>query len=79
MTNEQLCSQFEIMPDAELQMLAWSQSVSDIKDLHKKMDNKQQVHLKRMGEFFDSSMGIKVTEHKPLPEHRIAYWAVLCT
>ena len=62
LTDEQLRSQLDIMLDAELQTLARSQSVSDIKDLHKwmtkikKIDNKCQIHLKRMAEFFDESV-----------------------
>ena len=62
LTDNQLRSQLDIMLDAELQMLARSQSVSDIKDLHKwmtkikKIDNEHQIHLKRMAEFFDESV-----------------------
>ena len=62
LTDDQLRSQLDIMMDAELQTLARSQSVSEIKDLHKwmskikKIDNERQINLKRMAEFFDDSM-----------------------
>ena len=62
LTDEQLHSQLDIMLDAELQTLAQSQSVSDIKDLHKwmtkikKIDNECQIHLKQMAEFFNESI-----------------------
>ena len=62
LTDEQLRLQLDIMLDAELQTLAQSQSVSDIKDLHKwmtkikKIDNECQIHLKRMAEFFNESI-----------------------